>query len=325
MTTIADRLTAWAYLRRVIDDSHPDLLRALWPDGDMSAPARVVETANAIGVQSTDLPASLAAAGAARGAVSRATDDLAWCEEYDARLITPDADEWPAYRLGEAFGPTGTIEVDGADHYATAPFALYATGTGHLAELLDDAVSIIGNRASSRSTIDATRSVAADLARDGRTIVSTGSIGADTAAHDGALDAGGNTVVVAASGLSLPYPAKNAALFSEVTHGGLVITEYPPTVGPARHRLHNRYRLVTALSAGTLVMSAGYRSATVAAAELAVKMDRPLMVYPADGQPDMYGNDLILQRTGGTPVPTVDHVHTVLDHCPVDAQVTYRG
>lgn len=319
--TTPDRLTAWAYLRRVFATSRPELLSMLWPDGNMSAPARVIETANAIRNQSPDLPTTMK--GDTGQAATQAADDLAWCDEHGARLITPDDDEWPAYRLEEAFGHTGV--ADGLKPHQAAPFALFAKGTGHLAGLLDDAVSVIGGRAATRSTIEATHSMVEAAVNDGRTIVSTSSVGTDTAAHKAALNAGGNSVVVAASGLGNLYPARNADLFSEVEHGGLVITEYCPTIGPARLRLLARYRLVTALSAGTLVMAAGYRSATVATAELAVKMGRPLMVYPSGDRPDRSGNDRILQTVGGHSVTNAGQVRTVLDLCPVDSQVAARG
>src|SRR6266545_3539927 len=54
------------------------------------------------------------------------------------------------------------------------------------------------------------------------------SVGVDAAAHAGALDAGGRTVVVLGCGLDVPYPGGNVALFRRVrAAGGTLLGEHP--------------------------------------------------------------------------------------------------
>ena len=77
---------------------------------------------------------------------------------------------------------------------------------GELAAAPPRAVAIVGSRAARGRGAGAARALAADLAAGGWLVVSGGALGIDAAAHRGALDAGGATVAVLASGLDAPYP-----------------------------------------------------------------------------------------------------------------------
>jgi len=54
-------------------------------------------------------------------------------------------------------------------------------------------------------------------------------IGVDTIAHAAALEAGGRTLAVLASGLDQVYPERNRALAEEITARGALISEFPHT------------------------------------------------------------------------------------------------
>src|SRR4029077_13402395 len=102
--------------------------------------------------------------------------------------------------------------------------------------------------------------LAAGLAERDAAVVSGGAYGIDGAAHRAALAADGFTVAVLAGGIDVPYPTGHAALFHRIAEQGLLVTEYPPGVRPARHRFLTRNRLVAALSRATVVVEAGARS-----------------------------------------------------------------
>ena len=66
--------------------------------------------------------------------------------------------------------------------------------------------------------------------------------------------------MVAACGIDRSYPARNATLLESIAGQGTWISEYPPGTPPQRHRFLTRNRLVAALTAGTVIVEAAWRS-----------------------------------------------------------------
>ena len=74
-------------------------------------------------------------------------------------------------------------------------------------------------------------------------------IGCDKAAHEGCLDAGGQTIAIVASGLNIVHPKENAPLQQRILeNGGLILSEQPFGVKANPTRLVARNRLQAALS-----------------------------------------------------------------------------
>ena len=84
--------------------------------------------------------------------------------------------------------------------------------------------------------------LATGLAERDVAVISGGAYGIDGAAHRAALAADGVTVAVLAGGIDIPYPAGHSALLHRIGSDGLLVTEYPPGVRPARHRFLTRNR-----------------------------------------------------------------------------------
>ncbi len=283
------RQKAWMYLRRVVEASQTELLELLWPDDgqdgtpacvDTTAPADVERAAGMIRRRDPALPDALLESTCRRADVD-AESDLRFARENGWRLVTPDSDEWPTELLAASFMNIGPdTMVDGIRGQATQPFALWATGTAKLNEVVDRSVAMVGTRSSTAYGNRTTHAMAGELASAGYTVVSGGALGIDTAAHSGALSAGGRTVVVTATGPGQVYPRSNERLFHAACGRGLVLSEYPPHQRAARHRFLTRNRLVAALSQGTVLLAAGYRSGAVNTANWADTMYRPVMVLP---------------------------------------------
>ena len=74
-----------------------------------------------------------------------------------------------------------------------------------------------------------TERIVTELAKGQVTIVSGLALGFDTIAHTAALDAGGRTIAVLASGLDIIYPPTNRGLARRIVESGqgVLITEYP--------------------------------------------------------------------------------------------------
>ena len=90
------------------------------------------------------------------------------------------------------------------------------------------------------------------------------------AAHAGALDAGGGTVVVLGCGLDVPYPRANTGLFARVrTSGGTLASEHPPGSQPRAANFLPRNRLIAALSTAVVVVEAAEDSGSLSTARAA--------------------------------------------------------
>jgi DNA processing protein len=110
--------------------------------------------------------------------------------------------------------------------------------------------------------------------------VSGGAYGIDGAAHRATLATDGFTVAVLAGGIDVPYPSGHSGLLHRIGQQGLVVTEYPPGIRPARHRFLTRNRLVAALSGATVVVEAGVRSGAANTAAWARALGRPVCAVP---------------------------------------------
>jgi DNA processing protein len=131
-------------------------------------------------------------------------------------------------------------------------------------------VAVVGGRRASPLRRAAARSLGAGLARAGWCVVSGGAVGVDAAAHAGALDAGGRTVVVLGCGLDVPYPRANTGLFARVrAAGGTLVTEHPPATPPRAAHFLPRNRLIAALSAAVVVVEAAEDSGSLSTARAA--------------------------------------------------------
>jgi DNA processing protein len=144
------------------------------------------------------------------------------------------------------------------------------------------AVAIVGTRTPTQGGVRFARKLAHDLARAGIVVLSGGAEGIDTAAHQGALDGSGATVVVAPSSFDCPYPDTNEALFAEiVARGGAFLTEYEAGVTAQRHQFFARNSLLAALADALVVVETRFRGGARNAAKAARAIGRPVLAVPA--------------------------------------------
>jgi len=202
--------------------------------------------------------------------------DVAAAAAVGARIIGAGDPEWP-----EADFVAFAMATGRGVKNAVAPVALYVRGR-HLTALADQAVAIVGSRANTAYGQRVAADIAMGAAESGLTVVSGAAFGIDTVAHRGALAYPGPlpTIAVMACGIDRAYPTANAVLIDRIAEVGAVISEYPPTASPARHRFLVRNRLIAALSAGTVVVEAGRRSGTLSTASACLTLGRVLMAVP---------------------------------------------
>jgi DNA processing protein len=164
-------------------------------------------------------------------------------------------------------------------HVYDPPPVLYIEG--QLAEGEGDhTVAVVGSRAASPQGTTLARAMARDLAAAGLTIVSGLARGIDTAAHQGALDAGGRTVAVLGSGLDRLYPVENARLARAVAGRGAVVSEFPLGTTPQPGYFPRRNRIIAGWGRAVVVVEAAQRSGALVTARCALEEGREVMAVP---------------------------------------------
>lgn len=135
------------------------------------------------------------------------------------------------------------------------------------------------------------------LAAYGCTIVSGLARGIDSAAHRGALEAGGHTIAVLGCGINVTYPPENAELYHEIEKNGAIISEYGLGISPHPGFFPMRNRIISGLSDGVLVVEAKEKSGSLITADSALEQGRQVYALPgrAYDQNSVGTNNLIKQ------------------------------
>jgi len=142
------------------------------------------------------------------------------------------------------------------------------------------AIAIVGTRQASAYGLEVAESLAAELAARGVTIVSGLARGIDTAAHRGALAAGGRTIAVLGSGIARVYPAENGPLAEQIVARGAVVSQFPPMAEPRPFHFPARNRTLAGLALGVVVVEAAERSGALITAGLAGELGRDVFAVP---------------------------------------------
>ena len=159
-----------------------------------------------------------------------------------------------------------------------APIALFVTGNPEVLEMPQ--IAIIGSRNPSISGKNTAHAFAKALAQPGLVITSGLAIGIDEMGHRGALDVGGITIAVTATGLDQIYPARHLELAEAITRKGAIISEFPINTPPKRFHFPKRNRIIAGLSLGTLVVEAASQSGSLITARLAANYGREIFAIP---------------------------------------------
>ncbi|MDP8222632.1 MAG: DNA-processing protein DprA [Candidatus Lernaella stagnicola] len=155
----------------------------------------------------------------------------------------------------------------------------YLFRSGPLWPLDKRSIAIVGARDPSPEGRRFAFELAGAMAARGYTIISGGARGVDAAAHEGALAAGGRTVLVTATGIDRHYPPENTYLFGKMRERGLILTELLPGTPPRRDFFPTRNRIITGLSQALLVVCGRRRSGTYSSYRHMCKLARPIVVW----------------------------------------------
>ena len=142
-------------------------------------------------------------------------------------------------------------------------------------------LAVVGTRAVREDGIRLTRTVVRWAAARGWHIASGGAMGVDAAAHDESVHLGIRTVVVLPAGLSFLVPTRHKRMYASIcARGGCLVSEHPPWRSPSPRLFVRRNRLISGLSAATVVVRAPRSSGALITAKWARKQGRPVFVTP---------------------------------------------
>ena len=179
---------------------------------------------------------------------------------------------------------------------------------GSRAALARHAVAIVGSRAASPYALDVADRLAADLASRGFAIVSGLARGVDSAAHRGAVAAGGSTIAVLGCGADVMYPPEHAPLAAAIEPRGLIISELVPGTRPLPHYFPQRYRIISGLSRAVVIVEAGEKSGSLITARCALEQGRDVLAVPGNVLSGRNRGGHALLRDGARIVETADDV-----------------
>ncbi len=177
--------------------------------------------------------------------------------------------------------PRRLLEID------DNPLVLFYQGDK---EVLRDSVNVamVGSRNAPDEALALSYSAAYNLSKAGAVIVSGAALGVDTAAHKGAIAAGGATVGVLGCGLGSEYMNRLGEFYKEVCRNGVYITEMLPGEAPSKFTFPERNRIISGMSDAVLVTYAGEKSGSLITAGAAKKQNRRVYamserLFPSDG------------------------------------------
>lgn len=140
--------------------------------------------------------------------------------------------------------------------------------------------AVVGSRKADEYAANCTAKLSAELAQNGVVIVSGMADGIDSAAHMGAISAGGITVAVLGCGLEYDYPRNSSGTKAKISQNGAVISEFFPTSKPCRENFKIRNRICAGLSDCVLCTQASAKSGALNTVSHAAEQGKDIFVTP---------------------------------------------
>ncbi len=168
-------------------------------------------------------------------------------------------------------------------------------------------IAVVGTRKPTAEAVAFARQLAQAIVLHGGIVVSGGAVGIDAAAHEGALEAGGTTWGIAATGHGQVFPPEHAALFDRIAAGGgAMIWPFEASKKADPVSFFARNGVLVALSEAVVVVQAGIPSGALNAAAWARRLGRPVWaVCPPPWVGGFAGCGLLLDR-GARPLTSVN-------------------
>ncbi len=168
--------------------------------------------------------------------------------------------------------------------------------------------AIVGSRRATTAGLHLAEELAGQLAAHNICVVSGLARGVDTAAHRGALEAGGPTIAVLGCGIDRIYPPENAQIFHQICEKNAIISEYAPGTPPLAGHFPGRNRIISGLSRGVLIVEAAAKSGSLITGDFALEQGRELFATPGAVQNPYSKGPNRLLKEGAQLVTEVDDI-----------------
>ena len=186
-------------------------------------------------------------------------------------------------------------------------------------------VSIVGARNASVNGRKIASKIAYDLTESEIIVVSGMARGIDAAAHKGALFAKkeyGTTIAVLGTGVDVAYPKENQGLYEQICAQGAVVSEFALGTQPQAANFPRRNRLVSALSAGTLVVEASLNSGSLITARMALEQGKDIFAVPGSPLEGRSAGCNQLIRDGAYLTESAEDILNTLAFVPISSDLT---
>lgn len=201
---------------------------------------------------------------------------------HSSSIASPNAAQ--AVNAARAVDEIATITRTHGDYpahltaVASAADTLYMRGRITREDAL--AVAVVGSRRATPYGVEIAQRLGFELAARGVTVVSGLARGIDSAAHRGALDAGGRTIAVLGSGVDVIYPPENRRLAERIIQSGAIVSQFAPGTRPMAYHFPERNRVIAGLSLAVVVVEAAEKSGALITAGFAGELGREVMAMP---------------------------------------------
>ena len=179
-----------------------------------------------------------------------------------------------------------------------------------------DSVAIVGARRASPYALENARSLARGVA-GGTTVISGMASGVDTAAHEGALHARGDTIAVLPSAPERPYPPSGRLLHQRILATGAAVSELGPGVPVRRWMFPARNRIIAALADMTVLVAGRQGSGAIGTALEARRLKRHVGAVPGQiTAPLSFGPHLLLRFDAHLVAEPLDVLKVLFENPP---------
>jgi len=254
-----DELKSWITLGRIPGVGAKNFQTLLYA---FDSP-KVALQANEEQLKQAGISPNLAASIVHTNKLNDANNDLEWLNASEQHhIITLQCKEYPQL----------------LKNISNPPPLLYIHGSTEC--LNDPQIAIIGSRNPTPGGASSAYEFAKYLSNTGFAITSGLALGIDGQAHKGALEGGGPTIAVTATGIDRVYPARHRKLAHQIVEQGAIVSEFPVGTQPKAENFPRRNRIISGMSHGTLVVEAALRSGSLITARYASEQNREVFAIP---------------------------------------------